>query len=74
MRDGVRSKSRRLCGIQGVGVGARRGRFFAGRGAPASHVKSDVEVRFGDEAALRGERAVSDNVPVLHPSLPDRAV
>src|ERR1700730_15047555 len=65
LRDGVRSKSRKLCGTQGVGVGARRGRFFGGRGAPASHVKSDIEVRFGEGAALRGESAVSDNVPVL---------
>jgi len=73
-RDGVRSKSRRLCGIQGVGVGTRRGRFFAGRGAPTSDAGSDVEVRFGDGAELRGESAASDMVPVLHPSLPDRFV
>jgi hypothetical protein len=74
LRDGVRSKSRRLSGTHGVGVGARRGRFFAGRVTSASYARSDVEVRFGDGAVLRGERAVSDNVPVLHPSLPDRAV
>ena len=74
LRVGVRSKSRRLCGIQGVGVGARRGRFFAGQGAPVSHVGSEVEVRFGDGAELRGESAASDVVPVLHPSLPDRFV
>ena len=74
MRHGVRSKWSRLCGTQIVGVGARRGRFFAGRRTPPSYVKSGVEMRFGDGAALRGESAVSDNVPVLHPSLPDRAV
>jgi hypothetical protein len=33
-----------------------------------------VGVRFGDGAELRGERVVSDNVPVLCPSLPDRTV
>jgi hypothetical protein len=31
-------------------------------------------VRFGDGAELRGESVVSDNVPVLCPSLPDRTV
>ena len=35
---------------------------------------SDAEVRLGDGAVLRGERTVSDNVPVLLPSLPDRIV
>jgi len=35
---------------------------------------SEVEVRFGDGAELRGESVVSDKVPVLHSSLPDRAV
>jgi hypothetical protein len=74
LRDGVRSKFRKLSGIQGVGVGARRGRFFAGRGAFASQLGSEVGVRFGDGAELRGERVVSDNVPVLCPSLPDRTV
>ena len=74
LRVSVRSNSRRLGGIHGVGVGARRGRFFAGRGAPASHAGSEVEVRFGDGAELRGESAASDVVPVLHPSLPDRFV
>ena len=74
LRVGVRSKYRRLCGTQGVGVGARRGRFFAGRWVPESHVGSEVEVRFGDGAELRGETAASDMVPVLHPSLPDRYV
>jgi hypothetical protein len=35
---------------------------------------SEVEVRFGDGAELRGESVVSDSVPVLCPSLPDRTV
>jgi len=74
LRDGVRSKCRKLRGTQGVGVGARRGRFFAGQGAFASQLGSEVEVRFGDGAELRGESVVSDNVPVLCPSLPDRTV
>jgi len=33
-----------------------------------------VGVRFGDGAELPGESVVSDNVPVLCPSLPDRTV
>jgi hypothetical protein len=74
LRVGVRSKVNKLRGTQGVGVGARRGRFFAGRGASVSQLGSEVGVRFGDGAELRGERVVSDNVPVLCPSLPDRTV
>lgn len=31
-------------------------------------------MRLGDGAVLRGERTVSDNVPVLLPSLSDRIV
>ncbi len=74
MRVGVRSKCSKLRGIQGVGVGARRGRFFAGGGASGSQLGSEVDVRFGDGAELRGESVVSDSVPVLCPSLPDRTV
>jgi hypothetical protein len=74
LRVGVRSKVCKLRGTQGVGVGARRGRFFAGRGASVSQLGSEVGVRFGDGAELRGESVVSDNVPVLCPSLPDRTV
>lgn len=74
LREGVRSKCRKLWGTQGVGVGARRGRFFAGRGAVASQLGSEVGVRFGDGAELRGESVVSESVPVLCPSLPERTV
>jgi hypothetical protein len=74
LRVGVRSKVCKLRGIQGVGVGARRGRFFAGRGASVSQLGSEVGVRFGDGAELRGESVVSDSVPVLCPSLLDRTV
>jgi len=73
LRDGLRSKPRKLNGIQGLGVGGLRGRFFAGRGVP-SQFASEVEVRFGEGAELRGECVVSDDVPVLLPSLPDPAV
>ncbi len=72
LRVGVRSKGCKLRGTQGVGVGARRGRFFAGGGASGSQLGSEVRVRFGDGAELRGESVDSDNVPVLCPSLPDR--
>ena len=72
LRVGVRSKVSKLRGTQGIGVGALRGRFFAGRGASVSQWGSEVGVRFGDGAELRGESVVSDNVPVLCPSLPDR--
>jgi hypothetical protein len=74
LRVGVRSKVNKLRGTQGVGVGARRGRFFAGGGASVSQLGSEVGVRFGDGAELRGESVVSDSVPVLCPSLPDRTV
>jgi hypothetical protein len=74
LRDGVRLKPRKLIGIQKLGVGALRGRFFAGRGTPSSQLVSEVEERFGEGAELRGERVDSDNVPVLLPSLPDPAV
>jgi hypothetical protein len=75
LRDCVRSKPSRLSGTQGFDIDGRRGRFFAGRGAPlASLVGSEVAGRFGEGAELRGESvAVSDNVVVLHPSLPERA-
>jgi len=47
---------------------------LTGREASVSPLGSEVEVRFGDGAELRGESVVSDMDPVLHPSLPDRAV